>query len=203
MSCAREASLPASNGMYQKYNTDALVLGSREYGEADKIFSLFTRDFGLVYARASAVRSESSRMRYALQNYSRSRVSLVRGKRGWRIGGTVALKSAGDGEGAETFARIARLILRLIAGEDENQYVFATLSEAHEALKQESKESRATIELVCVARVLYGLGYLSSEALETTLFTHTSYASEHVREAEILKEKLLPSVNRAIAETHL
>lgn len=190
--------------MYQKYNTEALILGSREYGESDKVFFLYTRDFGLVYARASAVRSERSKMRYALQNYSRAYVSLVRGKRGWRVGGASALHVAGSGGGVGVFARIARLVLRLVAGEEENAYVFATLSEAHSALTHDSDgEAGTTIELVCVARVLYGLGYLSAEALETTLFTHTSYASEHVREAEILKEKLLPSVNRAIAETHL
>lgn len=188
--------------MYQKYNTEALVLGSFERGEADKVFQLYTKDFGLVYARASAVRRESSRMRYALQNYAYARTSLVRGKRGWRVGGAVALQSAGSGENVETCARIARLIVRLVAGEDENTYVFATLAEAHRALA-ESTEARATIELVCVARILYGLGYLSAEALETTLFAHTSYAQEHVREAEALREKLLPSVNQAIAETHL
>ena len=53
--------------MYQKYHTEALVLGSREQGEADKVFALYTKDFGLVRARASAVRREYSRMRYGLQ----------------------------------------------------------------------------------------------------------------------------------------
>lgn len=198
--------------MYQKYNTEALVMASFERGEADKVFCLYTKDFGLVYARASSVRREGSRMRYALQNYAYARVSLVRGKRGWRVGGAAALRSSGRGANTETFARIARLILRLVAGEDENVYVFSTLAEAHQALSKDSGDTRATIELVCVARILYGLGYLSSEALdrsptgetfETTLLTHTSYASEHVREAELLREKLLSSVNRAIAETHL
>lgn len=198
--------------MYQKYNTEALVLGSFEQGEADKVFKLYTRDFGLVYARASAVRRENSRMRYALQNYSRARVSLVRGKKGWRVGGATPIQGAGSGEGGATFARIARLVGRLVAGEEENSYVFSTLADAHQTLMDTAGESSATIELVCVARILYGLGYLSPEALgrtptgetlETKLFTHTSYAREHVREAESLKKRLLPSVNRAIAETHL
>ena len=72
--------------MYQKYNTEALVLGSRETGESDRVYALFTKDFGLVRARASSVRSEKSLMRYALQNYSRANVSLVRGG-GWRAAG--------------------------------------------------------------------------------------------------------------------
>ena len=190
--------------MYQKYYTEALVLGSRERGEADKVFVLYTKDFGLVQARASAVRSEYSRMRYALQNYSRAHVALVRGKRGWRVGGATAIRGASNGgEDAATFARIARLVMRLVAGEGQNQYVFSSLSEAHDALMRAPRGARATIELVCVARTLYGLGYLSLEALDTTLFAHTSYGSEHVREAEALQERLLSSVNHAIAETHL
>lgn len=188
--------------MYQKYHTEALVLGSRERGEADRVFALYTKDFGLVQARASAVRAEYSRMRYALQHYSRAHVALVRGKRGWRVGGATAIRGA-SGESIVTFARIARLVMRLVLGEGQNQYVFSSLSEAHDALTRTPREARATIELVCVARILYGLGYLSHEALDTTLFAHTSYASEHVREAEILREKLLSTVNHAIAETHL
>src|SRR3989344_3992259 len=100
--------------MYQKYHTEALVLGSREQGESDRVFSLYTRDFGLVRARASAVRSERSRMRYALQHYAHARVSLVRGKRGWRIAGTSVVRIAtGDQKEVATFARIAELVKRL------------------------------------------------------------------------------------------
>ena len=68
---------------------------------------------------------------------------------------------------------------------------------------RERVEASATIEIVCVARVLYALGYLSAEALETALFTHTAYASEHLLEAETKRNKLLSSINKAIAETHL
>jgi len=190
--------------MYQKYNTEAIVLGSREHGESDRVFALYTKDFGLVRARASAVRKETSRMRYALQSYARSYVGLVRGKRGWRVGGAAAGIEKVEEENLPTFARIASLVLRLVAGEGQNPYVFATLTEAHAALSSKNLNgARATIELVCVARILYGLGYLSEEALSTTLFAHTSYSLEHVQEAEGLREKLLATVNRAINETHL
>src|SRR3989344_2032809 len=188
--------------MYQKYHTEALVLGSREHGEADKVFALYTKDFGLVRARVSAVRSEKSRMRYALQSYSRAYVALIRGKRGWRVGGASVVRSAG-GESVATFARIASLVLRLVHGEGENQYVFAALSGAHDALMQEPAGARGPKELGWAARPLYGIGYRSHDALGGALLTHTSYASEHVREAEVLREKLLSSINRAIAETHL
>ena len=189
--------------MYQKYYTEALVLSSRERGESDRVFSLYTEAFGLVRTRASAVRTEKSRMRYALQNYSRARVALVKGKQGWRVGGATALSQIGGTVNNITvFARIARLVLRLVAGEEQNPYLFAALREAHSALTR-SAEASATIELVCVARLLHALGYLSSEALSTTLFTHTAYAETDLKEAEFLQAELVSSINRAIAETHL
>ncbi len=190
--------------MYQKYHTDALVLKSREHGEADRVLVLYTKDFGLVWARSSAVRTEASRMRYSLQNYTRASISLVRGRHGWRVAGAVSLRGGyGEKENVSTFARIAELAMRLVAGEEENPYLFAVLAEAHDTLMQGTCPGRATIEIVCVARILYALGYLSAEALGTALFTHTAYASEHLHEAEVMREELLSQVNRAISETHL
>jgi DNA repair protein RecO len=191
--------------MYQKYSTEALVLGSRESGESDRFYSLFTKDFGLVRARATAVRHERSRMRYALQNYSRANVSLVKGKRGWRVAGATSLSTAmqKDSKGLSAFARIAELTNRLVAGEEESPYIFAALSEAHAALMRGANGTTATIEIVCVARMLFALGYISDEALQTAIFTHTDYAIEHLDEAEKMKDRLLASINRAISETHL
>lgn len=191
--------------MYQKYHTEALVLGSRERGESDRVFTFFTSDFGLVRARASAVRSESSRMRYALQNYAYARVSLVRGKRGWRVAGAAAIRNAaGDSKSGAVFARIAELVRRLVAGEEQNQYLFDTLVNTHRALAEAGDgPSAGVVELVCVARILYALGYISTEALSTALFTHTAYTGESLVEAETMREKLLSSINRALAEAQL
>jgi DNA repair protein RecO len=190
--------------MYLKYHTDALVLESWPLGEADKLFSLYTRDFGLVHARASAIRRETSRMRYALQNFSRVKIVLVRGVRGWRIVG------ASEAEGFQncpahalvTFVRIARLMQRLVV-EEKNEYLFAVFSEARRALMHAPRVECATIELVCVARILHSLGYLSSESLGVALFSHTAYEAEHLKEADKARAQLLVSVNRAIAETQL
>ena len=190
--------------MYQKYNTEALVLGSRETGESDRVYALFRKDFGLVRARASSVRSEKSLMRYALQNYARANVSLVKGKRGWRAAGAAAIQTAhGDVRGIGAFARVSELVLRLVHGEEKSGYLFAALSEAHGALMQEKCDAFGMIEIVCVARILYTLGYISNEALSTALFTHTAYTGESLLEAETMRDKLLSSINKAIAETQL
>jgi len=190
--------------MYEKYQTDALVLGSRESGENDRSFALYTSDFGLARARASAVRKESSRMRYALSHYAFANLGLVRGKRGWRIAGAAAIRGVrGDTRGVAAFARIAELVMRLVPGEEKNEYLFAALSEAHAALMVPQCDAFGTIEIVCVARILFALGYISVEALQTALFSHTAYTGESLLEAETMKDRLLSSINKAIAETQL
>jgi hypothetical protein len=128
----------------------------------------------------------------------------VKGKRGWRAAGAAATKNAfGDVRGVSTFARISELVLRLIHGEEKNEYLFAALAEAHGALMVQTCDAWAMIELVCVARVLFALGYISNEALSMALFTHTAYTGESLLEAETMKDKLLTSINKAIAETQL
>ncbi|MEK7132772.1 MAG: recombination protein O N-terminal domain-containing protein [Patescibacteria group bacterium] len=191
--------------MYQKYHTDALVLSSREIGEADKMLSLYTREFGLVRGRCGGVRAGKSKMRYALQNYSLANVALVRGKLGWRLAGAKPMQGASekDIKGIGAFARIAGLVVRFVAGEEANRNLFEILSEAHSALMRKECGAWATIELVCVARVLHALGYISSEALQTALLTHTTYTEASLLEAETKRDELLRTINRAISETHL
>lgn len=189
--------------MYQKYQTEALVLRSYERGEADRVFALYTREFGLLWARSSAVRRESSRMRYALQSCGHVQVSLVRGTSGWRLAGATALSEALDPESFAVFARIARLVDRLVGGEEQNAYLYQALADARAALARASEDERAAIELLCVARMLYALGYLSADALGTALFAHTAYAPAAIAETDVLRAKLLSSVNRALSETQL
>ena len=191
--------------MYQKYHTDALVLGSRDIGESDKMLSLYTREFGLVRGRCGGVRAGKSKMRYSLQNYSLANVALVRGRIGWRLAGARALRGAPekDIKGIGAFARIAKLVTRFVAGEEANKNLFEILSGAHSALMRKKCEAWATIELVCVARVLHALGYISSEALKTALLTHTTYTEVNLREADTIRDELLRTINQAISETHL
>lgn len=186
--------------MYQKYQTDAVVLGSREFGEADKTYALYTRDFGLVRARASAVRRESSKMRYALQDCSLASVSLVRGKRGWRVAGARSEEPA-PRAGIHALARAAELVARLIPGEERNEYLYQTLLGAHAALFL--GENIESIEILAVARVLYALGYISAEELRTDLFASAAYTPEILLQVSREKTRLLGAINRALSETHL
>jgi len=182
--------------MYAKYHTDALVLRREALREDDAMVMLFTADFGLVRARASALRKESSRMRYALQECGRAHVSLVRGARGWRLAGARAESAHLSGESLRAFARVLALVERL-AGEEPNDALFECLAESRERFAM--SHSREIVELISVARVLHALGYLSEEALGHALsFDETAFMR-----VEADRDSFLRAINGALASTHL
>lgn len=191
--------------MYAKYQTDALVLGTVPHGEADARVTLYTKAFGLVHVRASSLRRESSRMRYGLQSYMRSHVSLVRGASGWRAAGAVSHTSLGDAcrEARASFARIARLVVRLVPHEDVNESLYVILEHAHLSFGRAASSECALMELVCVARMLHALGYLSTNALGSVYKAEPSFTPDVLSFASINMDSLLVSVNRALSETHL
>lgn len=190
--------------MYEKYTTDAVVLAQYDLREHDRTFALYTRDFGLVHARASGVRKMESRMRSAITLFSPASVSLVRGTRGWRLAGARASTyEALSIEGVHAYARIAQLLMRLVRGEERNGYLFEVLCGARSACAAPNALSVAAAELLCVARMLYALGYLSPQALTAALFTHAQYAEQDLGMVEHAKKDILGTVNSALAETQL
>lgn len=184
--------------MYDKYTTDAVVLKVLPRREADLSVALFTRDFGLVWASASGARKQESRLRPGIQFGSKLRASLVQGRSGWRLAGVSPVSSVTD---PETFARLTRLTLRLVQGEEQNTYLYDVLEAAHEALAQEEK--RPLVELVVVARILYALGYLSPESVEEALVAGSALEQEVLIRAEQGGRVLVKTVNEALAETQL
>ena len=183
--------------MYAKYHTHGFVVRREYSGENDASITIYTADFGLVRARARALREERSRMRYALQECAEARLSLVRGARGWRMAGALAESEALRGEALRAFARMLALVERL-AGEEPNDALFEVLSHARERLITRA-DMWAPIELVSVARILQALGYLSEEALGRAL----SLDEDAMSDAETDRDAYLRLINQALAGTHL
>ncbi|MFH1565944.1 MAG: DNA repair protein RecO [bacterium] len=63
--------------MSRSFITECLVLKSKDYKEADKILTLFTKSDGKVNAIAKGVRKQTSRKAGSLDAFTYSKVSLV------------------------------------------------------------------------------------------------------------------------------
>ena len=190
--------------MHAIQTTPGYIIGSRAYGDAGKILSIFTRDFGLVYATAQGIRLEKSKLRYYIQDYSFGVYSLVRGREYWRVTSANSTKELFYGlqlGTSELIARIAFLLKRLLHGEEAHPELFDCVFECAKFLGQEnSNEVMQTLESLVVARILYALGYIGKieEVLDTTGL------AGQMRSKEISVELLRSiAVNRALLNQHI
>ncbi|MBP9715326.1 MAG: DNA repair protein RecO [Candidatus Pacebacteria bacterium] len=193
--------------MHHIYHTEGIILGSRNYGEAGKCFYIFTRDLGMVYASAQGVRKMSSKLRYVLQDFSYVKVDLVRGRDFWRVTSASKTNELGDFVnkiGAmEVFSNVARLLKRLLAGEDKNEILFDDLLRGLKVLeKTNSIAEIRNVEVLLVLRVLHHLGYVGGgEAMGE--YAVSPFEDELVYQISKNRAKVLSHINKALRETQL
>lgn len=161
---------------YAVYTTRGFILGSAPNGEASKIYTLYTEDFGLVRAKAQSVRLLSSKLRYNLEDFSFGTFSLVRGKEIWRLTGVE--KEPMAQKNAPMRARILSLVKRLVNGEEKNEALF-------EAMLQLVSDKDAG-EVSMLSKILSALGYLDLNAL-----------------ANAGEKEIIAAINKALKETQL
>lgn len=141
---------------YHIYTTRGIVLSLRPHKEADRIYSILTRDFGLVRAVALGVRKEASKLRGALEPFSISTVSLVRGKEFWRITSAQMVRKI---EASPEVVRPLALLEKLVQGEAVHAELFDTV----EKMVSDSEAHDEEFEITLVAKILFELGYLRKE----------------------------------------
>jgi len=193
--------------MHHIYHTEGIILGSRNYGEAGKYYSIFTRDLGMIYASAQGVRKISSKLRFVLQDFAYLKIDLVQGKDFWRI--TTVLKTNVLEDATKkpkvfkVFTNISRLLKRLLVGVEPNEELFCDLVKGLQVLeKSETEEELANIEAVLVLRILNNLGYMGGgEALRSLI--KSPFEETLLLEAAGNRGKILSEINKALKETHL
>ena len=192
------------------YSTECIVLGSADYGEANRYISLFTKEIGLVKAVAKSVREEKSKLRYSLQNFSFINTTLVRGREVWRITGAEEkynlhndLKD--DRERLLIINQILNLLQKLVHGEERNDYLFNTLADGLEFVRKNNldKEMLKNFEHLIVLRILYSLGYIAKKNKFDELLQLTEINEGLLKETKSKRKSIIFSINRALKEAHL
>lgn len=193
--------------MHHIYHTEGIILGSKNYGEAGKYYSIFTRDLGMLYASAQGVRKISSKLRFVLKDFAYLKVDLVQGKDFWRVTScskTNELEEIGQNKSAlMVFANIARLLKRLLPGEEANPVLFHDVLAGLLVLeKTNAPEDLRNIEAVMVLRILKNLGYIGQDKYFDSL-VESPFESGLIFEASKSRSKILNEINKALKETHL
>ena len=82
----------------EKYVTKCIVIESYDRGEHDRVYKLFTREYGMVLAHAKSIRKLESKLRAHVRPRSVALVTLVQGKEVWRLVGAEEEKDQ-EGQG--------------------------------------------------------------------------------------------------------
>ena len=181
----------------EKYTTDAIVIESYDQGEHDRVYSLFTRDFGLVRAHAKSIRKLESKLRAHVIPRSRSLVTLVKGKEVWRLVGAQECN-----EKDNYIHEITNLTKRFIKGEQTHKELFdRMISCMQEGLQFDEQKARLLIYYI----FLVELGYADAQVIGAStikeyakwsvadLYTHLviNYKQVRTHVQEVLKEMQL------------
>lgn len=211
--------------MYEIVVTDGLVLSKRFVREADALVQLFT-PAGMLRARATSARAEKSKLRYGLEPLTQARFSLVRGRHEWRLIGVEAVSRqylASTPLQRAACARVAKLLMRLIHGQEASLQLFKTVTDGFDMLvtpklpsekvlgsavpqpdhfPQEVLVSPDSIEVVLVLRILSQLGYLPhTEALQP--FIEGQFDIELSAKALEARGLLIRTINESLQATGL
>ena len=195
--------------MYSKLSTQAIVLKTDDVGEKDVLVSLFTREFGFVFAKATGVRTQSSRLRFALQSMSLCFVSLVHGKTGWILTNATFLRSyyfeSGTQAQRQTTANILHLIGRLYIGEEPHPELFDFIEEKLEMLSsaQTKSDEIRQLETFIVFKTLEKLGYIEDHATVKPLALTDAYSDELGSYIRDNLKMITPFINNAIRTSGL
>lgn len=189
---------------YQTYITEAIVCGKNVHQTSDCSYTLFTRSMGVVYAHAQSVREERSKHRYALQECSYARVTLVHGKSGWRVTGAEPIQNfytLAETRAERAFVRnILLLIRRLIQGETAHENLF---NDVVYACTQVRRYSPDILEVILTLRIVHMLGYVADEQ-EIRVFVEQPLAKLSIDTLESdTKKKCTLCINNALKESHL
>lgn len=189
---------------YQTYTTEALVCGSYDRMTADRTYLLFTESAGMVYATARSAREERSKQRYALQDFSFVRVSLVKGKGGWRVGSVEPIANyyagATDRAARGTVVATVQLLRRLLTGEDAQPAIFSDTLAFLKSVNEGDKTVLGVRLETYTLRLLAQLGYV---ATSTAYAQRLAAGDAWLTDTSALPAEAVAAISNGFAASHL
>jgi len=129
--------------MFLHYRTQGFILKKINRGEADRIFTIYTKDFGKLDLLAKAERKIKSKLRAGLESFCLSEIEFIQGKIHKTLTDTILINNfknlRGDLKKLEIAHQISDLMDNLLKGEEADPKIWQLLNETFEALNKSSE----------------------------------------------------------------
>ena len=192
--------------MHTLHTTSAFVLGNTPHGENNRVYKLFTKKLGYMFAHGQGVRAVHNRNRFALATGKECQVTLVRGRDSWRITGAQSLENMS--ETPQDNASIRRAYLRklhtlcasLLPREIPIPALYTLIKDAHATYTTCKTSSLRDAEALYVIRVLHLLGYVAQppKSWPVDVFREGAPSTELITWARHERRELLKIINGGI-----
>ena len=141
------------NGLYQ---TEGIILNRMDAGEADRILTVFTKEFGMLRLFARGVRRVNSKLNKFLNLFAHGRFGFVSGKDTWHLVDAEDIGRFEDNK-LEALTRAANFLERFCRGEGKEPGLWEALLDF---IENED-------ELLFYAKSLALLGYLDEKEIQS------------------------------------
>lgn len=183
----------------EKYTTKAFILREYEQGESDKVYKVFTEEFGLLFILAKGVRKLESKLRFHLKPGKAVLVTLVKGRDVWRLTGVESVTV----DSHEDEALVISLIERFVRGEVTQKNLFRHTDEyfiVNPSLH--AKDVRIlTLYYVFLVDLGYADGLVSGASSMDEFFSFT--IEDHMTHVFLRKEAVKKHVHIILSEMQL
>lgn len=188
------------------YNTEAFILSSYNTGEADKTYRLFTKDLGVITAKATGIRKIASRLRFFVQDFKYIDASLVKGKHYWRLVSARPIHDLNSRKSLTTPSRIRslQLVAKLAPTEEPLTNLFEELVAAYTftSSTHPSTEDMESIEALLALKILHALGYWGDVETEME-FIKSPFDESAIEKIKQTKKSIIRELNKSLQATQL
>ena len=129
------------------YRTQGFILGKEDRGEADRVFTVFTKDFGRLKLRAVSERKITSKLRGGLELFYLSDIEFIQGKYQKTLTNASPLKTyrhmRQDLLRLVLVWRIAEFFNKVVRDQEVDEKIWNILHETFDMMNNEDLNSQA------------------------------------------------------------
>jgi recombinational DNA repair protein (RecF pathway) len=181
----------------EKQSTEAIIVKIFESGESDAVVKMYTRDFGMIFAKSMSLRKSVKLRAHILENRI-SNVTLVKGKEYYRLAG--AKEEYDKINSHKNLPLITSIINRYVVGEQKNTKLYDRLMDY---INQKDADKNI-LKLCLTSEIMIILGYLDSELLGLDLEKYLSMnIDDYILHIQLRKKDAVQMVSHAVTASML
>lgn len=175
--------------------------------EADRIYTVFTKDFGMLKLHARSIRYGKSKLAGHMPLFAHTRIAFVYGREIFRLIDAEEIKRPSFSNGTFVVAgRMSHLFSRLVRGQEPDRALWDLLLSSFLFLQQRGQANLSTkkdlsyFSLLFGVRLLWQLGYVDADVFAKEIFL-TSW--EEALQNELYRHELAPIFEQGIRVSQL